>query len=124
VPGVRIEHLADGHGPDCTLVVSRHLVAPGASATTLGRWVFVRTSAAGSARLLRHERVHVGQYRRYGIAGFLCRYLADYLRWRARRYPHWAAYRRVALEVEADWLARRAERAEPAERAERPAGAR
>ena len=87
------------------LVISRW-AAPGADATTLGRFVFVRERAATSPRLLRHELVHVRQWRVLGVPGFLVRYLGSYLRWRARRYPHWAAYRRVPLEIEADWEAR------------------
>lgn len=88
-----------------TLVVTR-LVAPGAAATTLGRWVLIRPEALGSARLIRHELVHVRQWRRLGVGGFLRRYLTAYLRWRLRRYPHWAAYRRIPLEIEAEWEAR------------------
>ncbi|HEX4868708.1 MAG TPA: DUF4157 domain-containing protein [Acidimicrobiales bacterium] len=86
-------------------VVSR-LVAPGAAATTLGRFVFITPRAAGSGRLRRHELVHVRQWRRLGVGGFLVRYLGSYLRWRLRRYPHWAAYRRIPLEIEAEWEAR------------------
>lgn len=88
-----------------TFVVSR-LVAPGAAATTLGRFIFVRPESVGSPRLVDHELVHVGQWRRLGVAGFLVRYLGAYLRWRLRRYPHWAAYRRIPLEIEAEWEAR------------------
>jgi hypothetical protein len=66
----------------------------------------MRESAAGSERLLRHELVHVRQWRRLGIAGFGVRYLGAYVRWRLRRYGHWAAYRRIPLEIEADWEAR------------------
>lgn len=88
-----------------TFVVSR-LVAPGAAATTLGRFVFVRPDAVDSPRLIAHELVHVRQWRALGIAGFLQRYLRAYLGWRLRRYPHWAAYRRIPLEIEADWVAR------------------
>jgi hypothetical protein len=40
------------------------------------------------------------------VAGFASRYVAAYLRWRLRRYSHWAAYRRVPLEIEADWGSR------------------
>lgn len=40
------------------------------------------------------------------MLGFLRRYLGTYLRWRLRGYPHWAAYRRVPLEIEAEWEAR------------------
>ncbi len=88
-----------------TFVISR-LVAPGAAATTLGRFVFVRPDAFGSRRLLDHELVHVRQWRQLGIPGFLSSYLGAYLRWRLLRYPHWAAYRRIPLEIEADWEAR------------------
>lgn len=80
---------------------------PGASAITLGRVIVIRTAASSSARLLRHELVHVRQWRRFGAAGFLRRYLGAYLRWRVRGYPHWAAYRRIPFEVEAEWVARR-----------------
>jgi hypothetical protein len=87
------------------LVISRH-AAPGASATTVGRFIFIREQALGSERLLRHELVHVRQWRDLGVPGFLRRYLAAYLRWRVHGYPHWAAYRRIPLEVEAEWEAR------------------
>jgi hypothetical protein len=87
------------------LVISRW-AAPGADATTLGRFVFMREDAAGSSRLLRHELVHVRQWRQFGIPGFGARYLGAYVRWRVRRYPHLAAYRRIPLEIEADWEAR------------------
>jgi hypothetical protein len=53
--------------------------------------------------------VHVGQWRRLGIFGFAISYLSAYLHWRARWYPHWAAYRRIPLEIEADWEARGAD---------------
>lgn len=86
-------------------MISR-LVAPGAAATTLGRFVFIRPESVASERLLRHELVHVRQWRELGVRGFLRRYLGAYLRWRLRRYPHWAAYRRIPLEIEAEWLAR------------------
>jgi hypothetical protein len=91
---------------DGAVLVISNLVAPGAAATTIGRFVFVRPHAAGSKRLLRHELVHVRQWEVLGVPGFLRRYLWAYLRWRLRRYPHWAAYRRIPLEIEADWEAR------------------
>ena len=79
---------------------------PGADAITLGSVVSVRKAASRDAHLLRHELVHVRQWRTLGIAGFLRRYLGAYLRWRLRGYGHWAAYRRIPLEVEAEWEAR------------------
>jgi hypothetical protein len=82
-------------------------VAPGAAATTLGSWVSVRTAHADDDLLVRHERVHVEQFRAHGVARFLGRYLASYLGWRLRGYPHWSAYRRIPFEVEAEWGARR-----------------
>jgi hypothetical protein len=91
---------------DGAVFVVTRWAAPGAAATTLGRFVFIRERAVGSARLVRHELVHVRQWRRHGVFGFAWRYLGAYLRWRARRYPHWAAYRRVPLEIQADWESR------------------
>ena len=81
-------------------------VPPGASAITIGPLISMRRRAVGSTRLLRHELVHVRQWRHHGITGFLRRYLRDYARWRLRRYPHWAAYRRIPMEIEAEWEAR------------------
>lgn len=91
---------------DGAIIVVSRLVAPGAAATTLGRFVFVKPSALGSRRLMDHELVHVRQWRILGVPGFLRRYLGAYLSWRLRRYPHWAAYRRIPLEIEAEWEAR------------------
>lgn len=81
-------------------------VPPGAAAITIGRLVSVRARSAGNARLLRHELVHVAQWRRLGACGFLRRYLWAYLRWRAHGHGHHDAYRRIPLEVEAEWRAR------------------
>jgi hypothetical protein len=83
-------------------------VPPGAAAMTFGSLVLVRAAHAGNAHLLRHELVHVDQYRRHGIVGFLTRYLWWYGVRRAQRYPHWAAYRRIPFEIDAEWQARRA----------------
>lgn len=80
----------------------------GAAAITIGPVVSVRRRFAGDERLLRHELAHVRQWRRLGVPTFLVRYVGAYLRWRVRGYGHWAAYRRIPLEIEADWEARRA----------------
>jgi hypothetical protein len=82
-------------------------VSPGASATTFGSWILVRRGKERDPLLLRHELVHVEQYRRLGVPGFLVRYLASYLGFRLRGLPHWAAYRRIPFEIEAEWQARR-----------------
>lgn len=74
---------------------------------TLGRLISVRARHSTDGRLLRHELVHVRQWRELGVAGFLVRYLGFYLRWRLRGYGHDGAYRRIPLEVEAEWLSRR-----------------
>lgn len=85
------------------------VAAPGAAATTLGPLILMRERAVGNRRLLRHELEHVRQWRDQGVVGFLRRYLGAYLRWRLAGLPHWAAYRRIPQEIEAEWLARRAE---------------
>jgi hypothetical protein len=80
-------------------------VTPGASGITFGPLVITR-SLAPSPHLLRHETVHVEQWRRLGAVGFLRQYLAAYALGRLAGYPHWAAYRRIPLEIEAEWRAR------------------
>jgi hypothetical protein len=82
-------------------------VPPGAAAITIGPVISVRTAAAAADRLLRHELGHVEQWRRHGWVGFLVRYLGSYVRWRLLGHRHWDAYRRIPLEVEAEWRARR-----------------
>jgi hypothetical protein len=82
-------------------------VPPGADAITIGSVISVRRRAADSAHLLHHELEHVRQWRAHGSAGFLVRYVGGYLRWRLRGYGHWAAYRRIPLEIQAEWVARR-----------------
>lgn len=82
-------------------------VPPGADAITLGSLISMRRGGADSGRLLAHELVHVRQWRMLGVGGFLGRYLGTYLRWRLHGYGHWAAYRRIPLEIEAEWWARR-----------------
>ena len=80
-------------------------VPPGAAAITLGSLVIVRRDRAGDDRLVQPELVHVRQWRELGAARFLARYVGSYLLWRARGYSHWGAYRRIPLEVEAEWEA-------------------
>ena len=82
-------------------------VPRGAAAITIGPLVSVRERFASDERLLRHELVHVAQWRSLGVIRFLWRYVGGYLRWRLRGYGHWAAYRRIPLEIEAEWEARR-----------------
>jgi hypothetical protein len=82
-------------------------VPKGADAITIGRFVSVRKSAASSLYLLRHELVHVRQWRRHGVIGFLVRYLGAYAAGRLRRKGHTGAYLRIPFEIEADWVARR-----------------
>jgi hypothetical protein len=91
---------------DCWLIIGP--AAPGAAATTIWSLIFVRPWAVDDEQMMRHEREHVRQWHEHGVVGFLVRYLGAYLKWRARWYPHWAAYRRIPFEVEAEWRARRA----------------
>lgn len=82
-------------------------VPPGADAITLGSLIVLRAGVQPSPYLIRHELVHVRQWRRHGVMGFAVRYLGAYLRSRARGDSHRIAYLRIPLEVEADWVARR-----------------
>ena len=81
-------------------------VPRGADGITLPGLVIVRSGKA-TPYMLRHEGVHVRQWKRYGIAGFTLRYVGAYLHWRLRRKNHCSAYLRIPMEIEADWVARR-----------------
>jgi hypothetical protein len=81
-------------------------VPRGADGITLGSLVIVRRGKA-SPYLLRHELVHVRQWKRFGVLGFAVRYIGPYITWRVRRKDHRGAYLRIPLEIEADWFARR-----------------
>lgn len=83
-------------------------------AITIGRLVIVREGKA-TPYLLRHEQVHVRQWRRHGPLGFPARYLGSYLSWRVRRKGPRGAYLRIPLEIEADWVARRSLATAPAD---------
>lgn len=82
-------------------------VPPGSAGITIGSVVIVRHGHEHSARLLRHEQVHVRQWRRHGPIGFPVRYLGSYALWRFRRKGHRGAYLRIPMEIEAEWVARR-----------------
>lgn len=81
----------------------------GTAGITIGRLVVVSKRAAdgdGLSALMTHELEHVRQWRELGAVRFLWRYASSYARWRIRGYGHWAAYRRIPLEVEARWATR------------------
>ena len=82
---------------------------PGADAITIGPVVSIRRAAASDEHLLLHEREHVEQWRRLGAVRFLWRYVGSYIRFRLHGYDHWGAYRRIPLEVEAEWAARQSD---------------
>jgi len=82
-------------------------VPAGSAGITLGRLVIVRAGHEHSKQLLRHELVHVRQWRRHGVVGFAVRYGTSYAKWRLLRKGHRGAYLRIPLEIEAEWVARR-----------------
>jgi len=88
-------------------IVEVPFLSPGADAMTLGRIVLVRSGHGDSERLLAHELVHVQQWSRLGVVGFLGSYLAAYAQNLVRLRDHHAAYLAIPLEVEARDRARR-----------------
>lgn len=88
-------------------IVEVPTLAPGADAMTLVRTVLVRRGHTDNLRLLAHELVHVQQWSRLGVAGFLRQYLSAYARNLVRLRHHRAAYLAIPLEVEARDRARR-----------------
>lgn len=81
----------------------------GHPAMAFGRWIFLGPSAlreveAGSREgieTLAEELLHVRQFARLGIVGFLRRYLRAYFELRRRGLAHEEAYLAIPLEVEA-----------------------
>jgi hypothetical protein len=81
-------------------------VPRGFDGITIGSTVITR-SRLPSPALVRHELVHVRQWRRHGIVGFVVRYVGSYTWLRLQRHGHLGAYLRIPLEIEADWVTRR-----------------
>src|SRR4051794_26673223 len=77
----------------------RLFVPRNVAAITLGRRIYVAEEATDA--ILRHELVHVRQAGELGLARFLWRYIAEYLRNRRRGMTHDVAYRAISFEVEA-----------------------
>ena len=76
------------------------------AAMTLPWGIYVRRDVLGDdpyslVRLLEHELVHVSQWQRLGMVGFLKRYLSDYLAGRRMGLNHHEAYLAISLEKEA-----------------------
>ena len=80
---------------------------------TLRSTVLLRKGLGGSSdRLIAHELVHVQQWSRAGMIGFLRWYIGDYVRLRLKGHPHRVAYWRLSAErsarlVSSRWLERR-----------------
>lgn len=79
----------------------------GVAGMTLGRVILLRRDHLGDEALIRHEMVHVRQWRELGVARFLWRYLSAYATGRWHGLGHDAAYRAIPLEVEAREIAGR-----------------
>lgn len=76
---------------------------PGYDGITLGSLIIVRTHCADNQALIRHERIHVDQWRTLGAPRFVWQYIGSYLKSRAKGHDHASAYLRIPLEVDASW---------------------
>ena len=84
-------------------------VPPGAAAITLGLGGD-RPEAVGGQRTgcCATSSCTCGQWRRFGVAGLPAPATSARTCGAGRGgYPHWAAYRRIPFEIEAEWVARR-----------------
>jgi hypothetical protein len=107
VPGIDLDAVRLAVLPD---VVTRAM--PTLGGITIGHRIVIRPGVFEGDRavlldLLAHEMVHVAQWRRLGPAGFLVRYVTDYLRLRAGGSGHTEAYLRIPAEEEAREVASR-----------------
>lgn len=56
-------------------IIRRNWVVPrGYGGITFGNWIFIRHDVYVTVPWLAHELMHVLQWRRYGVAGFIWRY--------------------------------------------------
>jgi len=104
-------------GPDLlrrVRIMKVPILTPGTSGMTIGVVVMLRRDddRTGNRKLIAHELVHVDQYSRQGVVGFLIRYARDYLRCLARHRRHREAYLAIPAEIEAraeaeKWVERR-----------------
>lgn len=86
--------------------IFNHWLPPllGAEAVTVGNTIYYRKQKSASYPyqwLRNHEMVHVEQYKKYGVYGFLFMYLIYYLVGRLKGKDHWSAYKDIPFEIEA-----------------------
>lgn len=74
------------------IVGAAEKITPGTDAVTVWPFIFIKKEYANDQKLLRHERKHLEQWKRYWIVGFFPIYLYQFLRF---------GYKDMALEVEA-----------------------
>lgn len=77
----------------------------GAAAITIGSVISIRERCLEDD-LLRHELVHVRQWRELGVVRSGAMYLASYVRSRWEVRPLGRLPARIPLEIEAEWEAR------------------
>lgn len=80
--------------PRVHLVRCDWIVPEGYGGLTLGRWIFIRRNVDVTVAWLAHELMHVLQWRRLGVVGFLWQYGWTFFRDGMR-------YRNIDLEEEA-----------------------
>lgn len=73
-----------------------------AEAITFDNHIFyLRSKESVASRWKIHERVHVEQYRKFGVFLFLTLYMLQYLYNRLKGLNHFEAYRNISFEREA-----------------------
>lgn len=67
---------------------------------TIGKTIYYKSSSPNN-QLRNHERVHIEQYRKFGVLLFLTFYMLQYLYNRIKGLNHFEAYRNISFEKEA-----------------------
>lgn len=81
-------------------IVSR-LVMPITAITIYPYILFTEKKSNDQLGIMRHEQIHLAQYRELWIIGFFIIYAFDYLKNRLKGYDHYRAYVNIRLEQEA-----------------------
>lgn len=67
---------------------------------TIGKAIYLKDTTIDTT-LIKHELIHVEQYEKHGVLGFLIRYFYHYIKGRLQGLSHWESYHAIPFEIEA-----------------------
>ena len=68
---------------------------------TIWPWVFISSHWINDKTLIKHERIHLEQQKKYLVIGFFVRYIVEYFIGLIKYRSHFAAYYAISFERDA-----------------------